>query len=166
MEVEYRVLLVEDEAPLRRSLENFLDRAGYAYDACGTSREALKLVEKFQYDAVIAEYHLPDGNGAVLLERLMRKIPCAATILISEFDFQVVATELVRVRVNVRSFLKKPFDLAELETALSSARSEVVSRMKMLVSGGSCGYKVCLPPFLNRDFSEVDSSSYSWNSRG
>jgi len=116
--LENRVLLVEDEAPLRRSLEKFLERAGYAFDSCATAREALVLAEKLDYNIALVEYHLPDANGASLLEKLRRTIPDIATIMISEYDFQAVVCDLVRT--NVRCYLKKPFDLAEFEAALKN----------------------------------------------
>lgn len=123
MKAENRVLVVEDGAPLRRSLETFLGWAGYAYDSCSTAREALKLIEESHHGIAIVEYHLPDANGTALVEKLKRIVPNAAAIVIAEFDFQVIARELVRV--NVDSFLKKPFDLVELESALSSACEKV-----------------------------------------
>ncbi len=123
MTAKNRVLLVEDEASLRRSLEKYLERAGYAFECCSTARDALALAERHPPEIVIAEYHLPDANGLGLLEKLMRIAPNLAGILLSEYDFQAIAKDLVRVPVE--SFLKKPFDLAEFEAALSSARSKV-----------------------------------------
>jgi len=117
---EDQVLLVEDDASLKRSLEKYLERAGYIFHGCSTAREALALAERLAPDIVIAEYHLPDANGVSLLEKLKRIVPEVAAILISEYDFEVVAKDLVDVAV--RSFLKKPFDLVEFEAALSSAR--------------------------------------------
>ncbi|MCE5334652.1 MAG: response regulator [Desulfobacteraceae bacterium] len=119
MRVENHVLLVEDDAPLRRSLEKFLNQAGYAFDSCSTAREALALAEKTRHNVVILEYHLPDANGPSLIEKLMLLSPVTAAIVISEFDFQAIANDLDRVKIE--SFLKKPFDLVELEAALSSA---------------------------------------------
>jgi len=119
---EIQVLLVEDEGPLKRSLKKYLERAGYAFECCSTAREALLLAERLDPDIVITEYHLPDANGAVLLEKLIRFVPQATTILLSEYDFETVAKDLVHVAVG--SFLKKPFDLVEWETALSSAHSK------------------------------------------
>ena len=119
---EIQVLVVEDEASLRRSLEKYLERAGYAFECCATAREALALAERLDPAIVITEYHLPDANGVALLEKLMRIIPDVAAILLSEYDFQAVAKNLDAAVV--RSFLKKPFDLVELEAALSSARSK------------------------------------------
>jgi two-component system, NtrC family, C4-dicarboxylate transport response regulator DctD len=119
---EIEVLVVEDEASLRRSLTKYLERAGYTFECCATAREALALAERFGPGIVIAEYHLPDANGAALLEKLMRIVPDVAVILLSKYDFQAVAKDLAHVAM--RSYLKKPFDLAEFEAALSSARSK------------------------------------------
>ncbi|NSW86005.1 MAG: response regulator [Syntrophobacteraceae bacterium] len=124
VEAENRILLVEDDAPLRRSLENFLERAGYAFDSCSTAREALQLAEKVHHGVVISEYHLPDADGTGLLEKLKILVPEMVAIILSEYDFQVVADEIVRVSVG--SYLKKPFDLVEMESALSSAFSKAV----------------------------------------
>ena len=122
MSVENQVLLVEDEASLKRSLIKYLERAGYAFECCSTARDALALAERLDPDIVIAEYHLPDANGLALLEKLTRMLPDVATILLSQYDCQAVAKDLLHVKV--QSFLKKPFDLVELEVALSSARSK------------------------------------------
>jgi DNA-binding NtrC family response regulator len=119
---EIEVLVVEDEASLRRSLTKYLERAGYTFECCATAREALALAEKLGPGIVITEYHLPDANGAALLEKLMWIVPDVSVILLSEYDFQAVAKDLAHVAM--RSFLKKPFDLVEFEAALSSARSK------------------------------------------
>lgn len=122
MESENRVLLVEDEAPLRRSLEKFLERSGYCYDSCSCARDALNLARLSPYGIIILEYHLPDANGGTLLRDLNLLNPDVASIVISEFDYPSVAQDLLKV--NVRFFLKKPFDVAELESAMISASSK------------------------------------------
>ena len=117
------VPLVEDEPSLKRSLEKYLERAGYTYECCSTARDAIALAERLPPEIAIAEYHLPDANGLALLDKLTRIAPSVVGILLSEYDFQAVAGDLGHVAV--WSFLKKPFDLVELEAALSSARSKV-----------------------------------------
>jgi len=128
VEAQYRVLLVEDEAPLKRSLEKFLERSGYPYDSCCTARDALNLARLSRYDIIILEYHLPDANGGTLLRELKLISPDMASIVISEFDYPNVAADLLKV--NVRSFLKKPFDVAELESAMISASSRKCLRSR------------------------------------
>ena len=140
MNAEVQVLVVEDEASLRRSLEKYLERAGYAFECCATAREALALAERLDPAIVIAEYHLPDANGVALLEKLKRIVPDVAAILLSEYDFEAVAKDLDLVVV--RSFLKKPFDLVELEAALSSARSKAkLTSVENIEEGPELGFE-------------------------
>ncbi len=127
------VLLVEDDASLRRSLEKFLNQAGYAFESCSTASQALALAQKTPPHVVILEYHLPDANGPSLIEKLKLIAPAAAIIL-SEFDFQSIADDLDRVKIEM--FLKKPFDIVEFETALRSACAK---------TGGSPTRGECLP---------------------
>ena len=119
MRAENLVLLVEDDASLRRSLEKFLDRAGYAFDSCSTAGQALNLARKVPPHVVILEYHLPDANGPTLIEKLKLIAPDTVAIVLSEYDFQAIAEDLDRVRIE--TFLKKPFDLVDFESALHSA---------------------------------------------
>ena len=122
MRAENLVLLVEGDACLRRSLGKFLDQAGYAFHSCSTATQALALAQKAPPDVVILEYHLPDANGHSLIEKLNLFAPEAVVIVLSEYDFQAIAEDLYRVKIG--TFLKKPFDLADFETALSSACSK------------------------------------------
>ncbi|MGO9313866.1 MAG: response regulator, partial [Syntrophobacteraceae bacterium] len=121
--VENLVLLVEDDASLRRSLEKFLDQAGYAFDSCSTASQALNLAQKVPPHVVILEYHLPDANGPSLIEKLKLIAPETAAIVLSEYDFQAIAEDLDRVEFE--TFLKKPFDLVDFEAALHSACTRV-----------------------------------------
>ena len=116
---EERLLLVQVEAPLRRSLETFLRRGGYAFDSCGTSREALARAGLHPYRVAIVDYHLSDGDGAALIEGLRAVRPHLQAIVLSPYDFQAIADDLRTV--DVHAFLKKPFDPIDLETALRSA---------------------------------------------
>ncbi len=122
MDANNRVLLVEDEPSLRRSLEKYLKRAGYTFECCSTARDALALAERLAPEIVIAEYHLPDANGLTLLGKLIRILPDVAVILLSEYDYQAVAKDVLHAQT--LWFLKKPFDIVEFEAALSSARSK------------------------------------------
>jgi DNA-binding NtrC family response regulator len=118
-----RVLLVEADAPLRRSLKKFLSLAGCAFESCSSACEALNLAGKIRHDVAILGYHLPDADCPSLIEKLKLLHPHCVVIVISRYDFQSVADHLARVKID--SFLKKPFDLADFELALSNAFSKV-----------------------------------------
>ena len=119
MRAENLVLLVEDDASLRRSLEKFLNQGGYAFNSCSTASQALNLARNVPPHVMILEYHLPDANGPSLIENLKLIAPEAAAIVLSEYDFQAIAEDLNRVKI--QTFLKKPFDLVDFEDALRSA---------------------------------------------
>lgn len=123
MRVENLVLIVENDASLRRSLEKFLKPAGYAFNSCSTATRALALVQKAPPHVVILKYHLPDANGHSLIEKLKLVSSEAVAIVLSEYDLQAVADDLDRVKIE--KFLKKPFDLVYFETAQCSACAKV-----------------------------------------
>lgn len=128
MTVNVRILLVEDDAPFRRSLENFLRRAGYEFDSCATAREAMLLAADHSYSIVVVEYRLPDADGVELIQRLQTVRADFHAIYLSVYDFDAVAKELP---VDAQAlFLKKPFDPAEFERILRSlvVENEVVAR--------------------------------------
>ncbi len=152
MEAAVRVLLVEDEAPLRRSLTKFLERAGYAFDSCTTVRDALVRAENDAYDIVITEYRLPDQNGTELLKRLKQTLPEIESIIIAEYDHQVVAEALNRA--GVKTYLKKPFDVADLEAALSSAGSKATDSFENFDWTQALNYDDVPASFRARELSE------------
>ena len=125
MRAEHSVLVVESDASLRRSLEKFLNQAGYAFSGCSTAAQALALAQKAIPDVVIADYHLPDANGRSLIEMLNLLAPEAVIIVLSEYDYQTLVGDLYRCRIG--TFLKKPFDLVDFEAALRSAWAEAGS---------------------------------------
>jgi DNA-binding NtrC family response regulator len=125
--VGQRLLLVENEAPLRRSLENFLEIGGYTFRSCSTARDALDLAKVLLPDVVIVEYRLPDASGVSVVERLQRICPHVVAAMISEYDFQWIEKEIKQA--NIGYFLKKPFDPVELETVLCSSCSKAQAAM-------------------------------------
>jgi DNA-binding NtrC family response regulator len=116
---ENLVLLVEGDASLKRSLEKFLDQAGYSFQSTSTAAQALVVAQAAPPDVVIVEYHLPDSNACAFIHKLNVLAPEAVVILLSEYDFQAIAKDLCRVEIG--TFLKKPFDLVDFENSLCSA---------------------------------------------
>ena len=111
-----RILLVESEAPLRRSLENFLRTGGYSFRSCSSGCDALKLAREFRPHVAVVEYRLPDACGMRVIDELMRKRLALSAAVIAEYDFQWLARDFARS--NVECYLKKPFDPVELESVL------------------------------------------------
>lgn len=119
-----RILLVESDAPFRRSLANGVKRAGYLFDSCGTCGEARQLGKSRHYDLCVVEYHLIDGNGARLAAELKAVHRTLRAVLISFYDFEWISRDVTPV---ADGFLKKPFDLLEFERMIHSMVAAVPS---------------------------------------
>jgi two-component system OmpR family response regulator len=106
-----RVLVVEDEPDLLKSLLQALREDGYAVDGAADGRDGLYKAESYGYDAVVLDVMLPGMSGWELLGHLRRTRKTPVLIL--------TARDSVRDRVRgldggADDYLVKPFDLAEL----------------------------------------------------
>jgi two-component system OmpR family response regulator len=106
-----KVLVVEDEPDLLRSLGQALREEGYAVDTAADGEDGLFKAESWEYDAVVLDIMLPRLDGWQVLERL-RKTKRTPVLLLT-------ARDQVRDRVRgldsgADDYLAKPFDLDEL----------------------------------------------------
>ena len=106
-----RLLVVEDEPRLLRSLAKALREEGYAVDTAETGDDGLYQAETHDYDVVVLDVMLPGLNGWDLLERLRRK-KTTPVIMLTARD---AGPDRVRgLDTGADDYLVKPFDLAEL----------------------------------------------------
>ena len=65
-----KLLIVEDEPELLKSLEDFASKEGYLYDSSKGFHSAAEHIALYDYDCIVLDINLPDGNGFDLLEAL------------------------------------------------------------------------------------------------
>jgi DNA-binding NtrC family response regulator len=111
-----RVLLLEDEADLRRAMARKLAARFPEVIEAGTSAEALAALERAP-DLLIADLRLPDGSALPVLEAARGLRPEPLKIAISGAASAQEAFELSS-RYGVLEFLAKPFSLADLEAVI------------------------------------------------
>src|SRR4030095_14842356 len=68
-----RILLVEDHEDTNRSLTNLLRRRGYHVQSALDFQSAVDLGEKEEFDVLVSDLALPDGNGIDLMRKLSSK---------------------------------------------------------------------------------------------
>ncbi|MEE9280957.1 MAG: sigma-54 dependent transcriptional regulator [Myxococcota bacterium] len=115
------VLLVEDEALCRRSLERALKRMGCTVSTASAASEALEVVEAGGVDVVLSDLRLPDIDGLELIRRvaaLEADLPCIAMTA-----FGGPLTSIDALRAGAFWYLEKPFDesFAALERLIEQA---------------------------------------------
>jgi two-component system KDP operon response regulator KdpE len=105
------MLVVDDEAPMRRLLTNNLKASGYAVREAADGSEALKLIEEHPFDLLLLDVNMPGPDGLHVLEAVRRSAQMPVLMLSGrgrEHD-KVQALDL-----GADDYLSKPFGVAEL----------------------------------------------------
>lgn len=108
------ILLVEDDAAVRRVARRILDKAGYDVIEAGNGREALQAVERHagQVDLVLTDAIMPDLGGSELTLRLRQGRPDLRVLFMSGYALDDIG--LGDIDLGEASFLRKPFGSGEL----------------------------------------------------
>jgi len=106
-----RVLVVEDEAPLRRTLVRALREEGHVVEESGDGAEALLWVRHTDFDLVLLDVMLPKVDGWDLLRALRQRGPTPVLMLTAR---DAVADRVKGLDLGSDDYLVKPFELPEL----------------------------------------------------
>jgi DNA-binding response OmpR family regulator len=120
-----KLLIVEDEPSLNKNIVDYLTGRQYRCESVNNYAAALEKIECYEYDCIVLDIMLPDGNGLKLLEQLKANRKADGVIIISarnELDDKIAGIEL-----GADDYLTKPFHLPEL-----SARVAAIIRRKNL----------------------------------
>ena len=112
-----RVLLVDDEPPVWELLGEKLGRSGFHWRGCSCGEEALGLLEREHFDAVISDLNMPGMTGLNLLKETRKKYPRLAFLMATGEDDLRVAVEAMKQGSD--DYLVKPF---HLDAAVGSVR--------------------------------------------
>jgi PAS domain S-box-containing protein len=112
------ILLVEDDAAIRKIGGRMLEAAGYRVLSAGTPAKALSLLEQHGggVDLLLTDLILPEMSGRVLVERLAPRFPDVRVLYMSGYTDDVVVRH--RVFEHESPFLQKPFARDALLTAV------------------------------------------------
>lgn len=114
-----RILVVDDDAALRRSVPHILVQEGRSFDLCGSVAEAIALLSEQRYDLILLDYRLPDGTGLMVLDWLGSADREEAVIMISGED--AIDAAIGALRRGADDFVRKPYHVAQLQRAVQSA---------------------------------------------
>lgn len=111
-----RILIVDDDAPLRRALPPLLARDGRSFDECASVAESLERLHDSQYDLILLDYRLPDGTGLAVLDWLASHRRSEAVIMISGED--AIDAAIGALQRGADDFVRKPYHVAQLQRAV------------------------------------------------
>jgi two-component system KDP operon response regulator KdpE len=111
------ILIVEDDAHIRRLLRATVERAGYRAAEAATAREGLSLLDIDKPDLVLLDLGLPDRDGLELIQLIKAK--GAAVIIASARE--ETAEKVAALDLGADDYLTKPFDTEELLARIRAA---------------------------------------------
>ena len=112
------ILIVDDEAAIRETLEQILGYEGYRVRVAATGPEALAEVERSEPDAMLLDVKMPDMDGLEVLQRLRAAGATVPVVVISGHG--TIETAVDAVRGGAYDFLEKPLERARLLVTLSN----------------------------------------------
>ena len=104
-----KILIIDDEAPIRASLKEILEYENYQVMEAEDGAEGFKLATKFAFDVVFCDIKMPKMDGLEVLDALVEKGIDGRVIMISGHG--TVETAVQAIKVGAFDFIQKPLDL-------------------------------------------------------
>src|SRR5215831_6150683 len=121
-----RVLIVDDEENIGRSLRMILEREGYGVSLCKSVADFQRHPDSQRADAYLFDMKLPDGNGIDLLKSVKQNGAPAPAIMISGHG--TIADAVEATRAGAFDFLEKPLARDKVLLALKNALEQATLR--------------------------------------
>lgn len=107
-----KILLVDDDASLRRVLSHHLSEAGYLVITAGDGKSALDLFTEEQVDLMITDIEMPEMSGLELLRRISIMSPDTMVLVITAYGS--IETAVEAMKLGAYDYITKPFNREEL----------------------------------------------------
>jgi DNA-binding NtrC family response regulator len=112
MTEQARILVIDDEESIRKSLAAVLEEKGYLVDTAENGKEAIEKSKTRPYNLALVDIRLPDMDGVQLLTAIKETIPKMVKIIITGYPSLENAIEAVNKGAD--AYIIKPFDMNKL----------------------------------------------------
>lgn len=142
-----RILVVEDDRLLNHTLCYNLNTMGYTVNAALSKQAAANDIEKQDYDLIVLDVNLPDGNGFDFCRNAKERYPDTAIIFLTANDME--SDMLKGYELGADDYVTKPFHMSVFQKKLAALLGRIAKQ-----SGGDC-YD---DGILSIDFSEMTAA--------
>ena len=115
----FRVLVIDDDPGIRDYLEALVSRQGYQVFAVADGEQALRTLDETRPDLVTLDVVLPGMDGIETLQKIKQRLPDVPVVMLSGHG--QARTIVEAMRLGASDFLRKPFEVEELELAFQKA---------------------------------------------
>ncbi|UZH56076.1 response regulator transcription factor [Salinimicrobium tongyeongense] len=120
-----KILIIEDEKDMRQNMQATLEKENFLVEPVATYAQAMSKIGVYDYDCILLDIGLPDGNGLEILKTLKEKGYSDSVIIVSAKDS--IDDKVHGLELGADDYLPKPFHMAEL-----NARVKAVLRRRKL----------------------------------
>ena len=113
-----KILVVEDEPQMMGLMKQFLEDENYVVEEASDFQSGLDKIVSFDYDCILLDIMLPDGNGLDLLQELKDMDKADSVIIISAKDS--LDDKIKGLDLGADDYMTKPFHIAELNSRIKS----------------------------------------------
>ena len=121
-----KVLLVDDEEDFLEVMAERMRARGFDVTTSSTASEALEMIEKESYDAIILDFMMPAMDGFETLEAIKERRPESQIILLT--GYATLEKGVEAMKLGATDFIEKPADLEKLTEKIKAAKTK-----KMLI---------------------------------
>lgn len=126
-----KILVVEDNIELNQTLKEILETEGYIVDGVLDSKEALRLIDKIDYDLIILDIMLPEIDGYAVAKIVREKgitTPIVMLTALGELD-----NKLRGFQIGADDYIVKPFEVPELLARINAISKRSATLMPEVV---------------------------------
>ncbi|MBU0969154.1 MAG: response regulator [Proteobacteria bacterium] len=117
-----KVLLVDDEKEFLEIMSERMRARGMIVTATESADQALSIIEKESFDAIIMDFQMPEMDGMEALKAIKKKRPELQIILLT--GYATVEKTVEAMKIGATDFLEKPADLEALVEKIKTAKAE------------------------------------------
>lgn len=113
-----KILIIEDEREMLENMQLTLEKEDFLVEGVSTYREAMAKIGNYEYDCILLDISLPDGNGLEVLQELKNQGLSDGVIIVSAKNS--LDDKLQGLNLGADDYLPKPFHMAELNARVKA----------------------------------------------
>ncbi|MCL4433124.1 MAG: homeostatic response regulator transcription factor HsrA [Sulfuricurvum sp.] len=131
-----RILIIEDEVTLNKTLSEGLKEFGYQSDVVETLKDGEYYLDIRNYDLILMDWMLPDGNSVDIIPDIKSNTPKTVVVVLSARDDN--QSEIDALRAGADDYIRKPFDfdvlIARIEARLRFGGSNIIEIDDLIIN--------------------------------
>ena len=112
MDKNVRIIIVDDDENIRKTLKIILEDEGYVVDLAATGNEAIEMTQETAYNIALLDIRLPDMEGVELLKRIKDNVPRTRKIMVT--GYPSMQNAITALNKSADAYLVKPVDVEKL----------------------------------------------------